>query len=608
MESSPHEEALATVAISAIYSHAQFCDEMRDLLARLRAQPTLQAARQELFVWVNHRQRIALSSTNLRWNRTVTIIRDCARALRSLLSERGETLSGTSLACALYDLARGVARADLTPAFFGEITHLLRGIASTPDDETFPMENHFDRLVGREAALARSADLDALWGKVDQRLRRYPSGLDPEVIERRTVRRRRLQEALQASDQDWQSWEWQTRHLITDLPGLTALTALTDEEREAVGIVTEHRLPFGITPYYLSLMDDDPAAGHDRAVRAQVLPTLTLARAMVARGADRRETLDFMRENDTSPVDLVTRRYPSICILKPYNTCPQICAYCQRNWEIDQVMDPCALAGPDQIDRALDWIATHPSIQEVLITGGDPLAMTDGQIAHLLDRVAAIPHVGVVRFGTRVPATLPMRLTPELLQILGSHRDPGRREICLVTHMQHSYEITPDLVAAIDRVRRQGIGVYNQLVYTFHVSRRFEAARLRLLLRRVGIDPYYTFVPKGKEETSAYRVPVARLLQERKEEARLLPGLCRTDEPVYNLPALGKNHIRATQDRDLIGIHPDGSRVYEFHPWEKNILDRGSYVGRDVPILEYLERLAAIGEDPADYAGIWYYY
>jgi len=326
------------------------------------------------------------------------------------------------------------------------------------------------------------------------------------------------------------------------------------------------------------------------------------------RGNDHRATLDFMRETDTSPVDLVTRRYPAICILKPFNTCPQICAYCQPNWEIDQVMDPCALADTQQLNQALDWIADHPSIQEVLITGEDPLGMTDDLLRPILQRLAAIPHVGVVRLGTRVPATLPMRLTPAFSSMLGSFRVPGRREICLVTHLQHPYEITPDLVDAVERIRRQGIGVYNQLVFNFYVSRRFEGARLRLLLRRVGIDPYYTFVPKGKEETVAYRVPLARILQERREEARLLPGLCRTDEPVFNLPALGKNHIRAIQDRDSIGIHSDGSRIYEFHPWEKNILDRGSYVGRDVPLLEYLQRLAGIGEDPSEYAGIWYYY
>ncbi|HPO09019.1 MAG TPA: KamA family radical SAM protein, partial [bacterium] len=176
------------------------------------------------------------------------------------------------------------------------------------------------------------------------------------------------------------------------------------------------------------------------------------------------------------------------------------------------------------------------------------------------------------------------------------------------THIEHPYEITPDMVNAADRLRREGIAVYNQLVYTFYVSRRFEAALLRRLLRLVGIDPYYTFNTKGKEETKAYRVPIARLLQEQKEEARILPGLERTDEAVFNVPGLGKNYLRAHQHHDLLSIRPNGARVYEFHPWEKNIAPQNTYVGDDIPILDYLNRLREIGEDPADYQTIWYYF
>lgn len=106
----------------------------------------------------------------------------------------------------------------------------------------------------------------------------------------------------------------------------------------------------------------------------------------------------------------------------------------------------------------------------------------------------------------------------------------------------------------------------------------------------------------------AYRVPIARVMQEQKEEARLLPGTRRTDEPVYNLPGLGKNYIRAVQHRDLISIRPDGAHVYEFHPWEKNVVQRKAYVGTDVPIMEYLQRLASVGEDVGEYQSIWYYY
>ena len=113
---------------------------------------------------------------------------------------------------------------------------------------------------------------------------------------------------------------------------------------------------------------------------------------------------------------------------------------------------------------------------------------------------------------------------------------------------------------------------------------------------------------KGKEETSSYRVPIASLLQERKEEARLLPGSRRTDETVYNVPGLGKNYLRAFQHRDLLAIMPDGARVYNFHPWEKGIVARSPYVGFDVPLLQYLSRLESIGENTDDYESIWYYY
>ena len=87
-----------------------------------------------------------------------------------------------------------------------------------------------------------------------------------------------------------------------------------------------------------------------------------------------------------------------------------------------------------------------------------------------------------------------------------------------------------------------------------------------------------------------------------------MPGLARTDEPVYNVPGLGKNHLNAWQHRDLISIRQDGSRVYEFHPWEKKIADQKTYVGTDMPVLDYLKRLEEIGENAEDYGSIWYYF
>jgi len=387
---------------------------------------------------------------------------------------------------------------------------------------------------------------------------------------------------------------------------LRKLTYIEDYQCSLIDKALRGKLPFGITPHYLSLMENEPN-GNDLAIRAQVLPPEDYINHMLSNRESRNHSFDFMLESDTSPIDLITRRYPSIVILKPVLTCPQICVYCQRNWEIEQVMAPHSFATVSEINSAVDWIKNHPAIREVLITGGDPFIMSDNKLESLLQRLADIRHIDLIRIGSRVLVTLPMRITEHLAKMLGKFRELGRRDIAVMTHIEHPYEITPETALAVDRLKRQGISVYNQQVYTFYVSRRFESTSLRMTLRRIGIDPYYTFIPKGKEETNSYRVPLARILQEQKEEARLVPGLRRTDDAVFNIPGLGKNYLQARQHRDLLTVLPDGRRVYEFHPWDMNLASCETYVYKDMAILDYLNRLAEIGENPEDYDSIWFF-
>jgi len=592
--------------ISEAFTADRLRAESCSLLARLPRARTAREARRILFDFCNRRQYEAAHHPASEC--AYYVVRDCARALRGMFTERAEQLAGCSMAAALWDIARGRARDVLTPAFFADAHYLLAGLEGRGRLNERLIEMQPIGASGRAAAIARSIELDRLWGDVERWMTRYADGLSEVSRARRAARRARVLAALGGGEADWDDWRWQFRHVLTDPDRLASAVTLRPDEAAAVRAAADARLPFGVTPYYAALMDDDPDAGRDRPVRAQVLPPPEYVREMAAHAGDRECRFDFMLEHDTSPVDLVTRRYPAIAILKPFNTCPQICVYCQRNWQIERPLAPDALAPWTVIEAACAWIGAHPAIREVLVTGGDPLAMDDAPLLRVLERVAAIPSVDLIRIGTRVPVTAPMRITDALADRLGALRIPGVRDVALVTHVEHPYEVTPELAAAVDRIRRRGIGVYNQLVFTFHVSRRFEAARLRLLLRRIGVDPYYTFMPKGKDETAAYRVPLARLLQEQKEEARLLPGLRRADEAVINLPGLGKNNLRAAQHRDLLAVAPDGARIYEFHPWEKNIVRRKSYVGRDVPILDYLLRLAAVGEDPADYEGLWYYF
>ncbi len=590
-----------------VYTEENFRVEAADFLAIAGSASHLEVARERLFERVTRyqfdtfRENIALPEGK------IIRVRDCAQALRNILKARSDSLTGFSIAKVFYDLARRVPRPDLQPAFYADLTHLIMGLETRVTGESPNYLRVSPGLSGRRAALARSTQLDQMGARYERHMERYAHGLREDIEENRRVNRKRILEGFNASLDDWGDWQWHISHVIRDADTLRSLVEVSDDEIKAIEASKKARLPFGITPYYLSLMDREPSED-DRAIRAQVIPSLNYVENMSNYRGSNECDLDFMREHETSPVDLVTRRYPGIVIFKPYNTCPQICVYCQRNWEITDVLARNALASPERINEALAWIRAHPTIHEVLITGGDPLTIQDEQLEEILSKVAEIPSVERIRIGTRTPVTLPMRITSKLAKILGSVRVAGRREIAVVTHVEHPYEISPEMVTAIDRLRREGVPVYNQLVYTFYVSRRFEAALLRRLLRLVGIDPYYTFNTKGKQETLAYRVPIARLLQEQKEEARILPGLSRTDEAVFNVPGLGKNYLRAAQHHDLLTIKPNGARIYEFHPWEKNIVPQATYVGEDIPILNYLNRLDEIGEDLSDYQTIWYYF
>jgi lysine 2,3-aminomutase len=529
----------------------------------------------------------------------------CVQVLKNLISPRNERASGCSTLSEVNRILRNGRVAEKDRALFLDFFHIVKGSLGLSDiyrDEA----PGFMHCSGREAARRRSDFLDGMAARCYRKISSYPTGLEEEVMNRRRESRDRIMRALNARETDWEDYRWHLRHVRRTADDLEGLIELTAEEREAIDLAVEHRLPFGITPYYLSLMDFEAHRRHDHAVRAQVIPPLSYVKRVI--GVREEGSMDFMREGDTSPIELVTRRYPMIAILKPYNSCAQICVYCQRNWEIDGVLSPSAMASRERLDRALEWFEEHPMVTEVLITGGDPLLLSDSALFWLLTKFAGMEHIERIRIGTRLPVVLPMRFNHELIKILGVFNDAPRLELCLVTHFEHPYEVTPTAVQYLNKVRRDGLSVYNQQVFTFENSRRFETVALRLLLRQIGIDPYYTFNTKGKEETDWYRVPIARILQERKEEARTIPGLARTDEPVFNIPALGKNHLREWQSHDLIMISPSGERVYEFHPWEKNIVPAPTYVYRDVPILHYLQRLEERGEDPLEYSSIWYYF
>ena len=546
------------------------------------------------------------------------------KVMRNILSKRNEKIATFSTLEYLYRLAKDdpTVYEEVGKGFTEEFRHLFRALHGRAN---FSMgwlgarlggaeaTEAFLRSRGRKAAIIRSEYLDRLGRIVLEYTKRYTSGLDPKVIEERKKNRQKILDYLGATLDDWYDYHWQFRHIFKTkkhIEMLKELVPLTEEDVYYMELAVENKIPFGITPYYLSLFDFTRAdRKRDPQVRAQVIPPKWYVETMIKHKKDRRYVFDFMREGDTSPHDLITRRYPLVAIIKVSDTCPQICVYCQRNWEIESAMFPEGIILPSRIDKAVEWMVEHDTIIDVLLTGGEPMILGEKRLERILSKLSEVDHIKHIRIGSRILVTVPMRITEETAELLASYIEPGKRNLSFVTHVESAEEITPDMAEAVRKLRKHGIYVYNQQVFTFVTSRRFQYVLTRIELKKIGIDPYYNFYPKGKFEQKDYLVPVARIMQERKEEARLLPGIFRTDEPVFNVPALGKNHIRAWQDRELIAITPRyGNRVYLWHPWEKGIapIDPWPYI--DVPIYDYLKRLEEFGEDPKEYETIWYYY
>ena len=530
--------------------------------------------------------------------------KECIRVLKNIIRTENEVLTGFSALNSLREIAIGALETlpQPVPGFLLEFIALFKGIngKSGIADEVLSLpENHL------MASQARSRKLNAYAEKLDLSVKIIPKGTDALLVNDHEKVKRKILLHFGASEEDWTKDQWQMQHIISDVQTLKALVELSADELEGLESAHENRIPFQITPYYLSLFNSSGPSPADLAIRAQVLPGKGYCE-LVASNRQLNVDMDFMGEKSTSPVPGITRRYPQIVILKPIDTCPQLCVYCQRNWEMKSIQD--GGVSSRIVDNAIRWIRDNQHITEVLITGGDPLMLPDQYLEKILNKLAMISHIERIRIGTRIPVTLPFRITQDLVTILKQNHVLGVREICLVTHFEHPTEITPEAIDAIRMIREAGMSIYNQQVFTYYNSLRYETSALRRALKLAGVDPYYSFNTKGKTETDDFRVPIARIQQERKEEARFLPGMVRTDEPVFNVPRLGKSHLRAWQDHEVIMITPSGERVYRFYPWESRVTFVDDYLYTDTPIFDYLNRLERNHEHPERYSTIWYYF
>lgn len=292
-------------------------------------------------------------------------------------------------------------------------------------------------------------------------------------------------------DADWNDWRWQFRNRITSLRHLFTLLPLSRHEIDALGgVLREFRM--GITPYYLSLIDPGDAA--DPLAR-QVVP-------VVAEGAGLSSGLDDpLGEEMYSPVPGITHRYPDRCLMVVSNSCAIYCRYCTRKRIMaeDVVSDL-------ELERMVDYIARTPAIRDVVVSGGDPLTFATDKLDRILTRLRAIPHLEIVRIGTRVPVALPMRVDDELARMLARHHP-----LWINVHFNHPNEVTPDAARACDRLTRAGIPLNNQAALLRGVNDDEVTQRALchgLMLMRV--RPYYLFHCDPVRGADHFRTTIAR--------------------------------------------------------------------------------------------------
>ena len=292
------------------------------------------------------------------------------------------------------------------------------------------------------------------------------------------------------SEDDWRDWGWQMRNRIRTADALREWIEPTlDEERAIVDLARRFR--FVITPYFASLMDP---TNPDCPVRRQVVPRM-------AEREDAAGLEDPLDEVAHSPVKNVVRVYPDRIAFCVNNECALYCRYCLRK---RMVGDAEWTMQKKELEVALDWIAATPEIRDVLLTGGDPLIFSDARLEWLLTRLREIPHVELIRLGTRLPVTLPFRVTDDLCRMLEKFHP-----IWVNTHFNHPKELTADAAEACDRLLRAGIPVGNQSVLLAGVNDDLETMKsLCETLVRMRVRPYYVYQAQLLEGTGHFRVPI----------------------------------------------------------------------------------------------------
>ena len=304
---------------------------------------------------------------------------------------------------------------------------------------------------------------------------------------------RRKQLFPEVTDEQWNDWKWQVKNRIETLEDLKKYVKLTAEEEEGVR-KTLSTLRMAITPYYLSLIDpNDP---HD-PVRRQCIPTALETHQAAA------DLLDPLHEDEDSPTPGLTHRYPDRVLFLITDMCSMYCRHCTRRRFAGQTDNEC---GPDRIEKALEYIEKTPTVRDVLLSGGDALMVSDKKLEYIISRLRQIPHVEIVRLGTRTPVVCPQRITPELCDMLKKYHP-----VWINTHFNHPNEVTAESRRACEMLANAGIPLGNQSVLLRGVNDCVHVMKnLVHELVKMRVRPYYIYQCDLSMGLEHFRTPVSK--------------------------------------------------------------------------------------------------
>jgi len=287
---------------------------------------------------------------------------------------------------------------------------------------------------------------------------------------------RRFELFPDVSDEEWNDWHWQFKNRMTNVEDLTKYFPLSEREEEGVRKCLKS-LRMAITPYYLSLIDpNDP----NDPIRKQAIPTT----AELYRAPSDLE--DPLSEDVDSPVHGITHRYPDRVLFLITEKCSMYCRHCTRR----RFAGHHDMAPPqDQIDKGIEYIKNTPKIRDVLLSGGDALIMSDNKLESIIKKLREIPHVEIIRVGSRAPVVMPQRITPELCNMLKKYHP-----IWFNTHFNHPNEITEDSTRACEMLANAGMPLGNQSVLLRGVNDCVHTMKeLVQGLVKIRVRPYYMY-------------------------------------------------------------------------------------------------------------------